>query len=184
MNTASLKRKEAFVARVDIDPEWKVVGQHPATHATVYEEQRPYFTNVPDLDAQGKQVWEPHPLNASPSYRRRRVETELRPFRFTLFDDTNGNVRKDEYVEPTAAELRERDIAGRKHDLLAGLVHEMAERNITPGSLLDAVFAPEEPEPYPRKAPGVGRWLLSDGSKMQGSQADAETAEAALHASM
>lgn len=188
MNAA--QKKFAFVARVDIDPEWRVVGQHPGSHAPVYEELRPHFRNVPDTDADGNQVWERHPLNNSPSYRRRKVEHEMKPFRFTLFDDSNGNVRKEEYVEPSAAELRERDLSRRKHDLLAGLVQGMAERDITPDMLLDRMFTDEAAAEggelqvqYPLNyAPG--RWRLSDQSVMQGTKEAAEAAEGALQATV
>lgn len=171
-----------------VDPSWRIVGQSPSGDP-VYQsiEQRP--VSVPDIDpATGTQRVEYHPINGLPIYKRNRVELRDEVFTFTLFDPKNGNVRREPYVEPTAAEIRERDMARRKHDLLAGLVQGLAERDIPVDRLLDSIMGKvgeeDEGEPistdYPQNyAPG--RWRLSNGTTMQGSKVEAAEAEAGLH---
>lgn len=179
-----------IVSPVVVDETWKVVGQHPVTHQTVYEVMRPVFTNEPRLDVNGEQMYRRHPMNGENSYALRRLVREEKPFRFVRIDPGNGNVRMEPYVEPSETEIRERDLAKRTHDLTAGLVHAMAERNVTPEQVIALVAqAAEQAQTAKSDAPvpqfpvnyAPGRWRLSDDTTMQGTREQAEDAESALH---
>lgn len=170
-----------------VDPSWRIVGQH-IDGRPVYESMERRWTNVPDIDpSTGEQRFQPNPINGLPSYLRRRLDIREEPYQFVLYDPGNGNVRREPYVAPSPEEVRERDLARRKHDLMANLIHGLAERNMDVTDLLDRLAPPENAasaqEPvvkYPRYLP-VGRWGLSDGTEMKCSREEAEAAEAALH---
>jgi hypothetical protein len=151
---------------------------------------------VPKLDAEGNRVWRKHPLTGEPLLPVNQGEVYEATDLFTLLDQLNGNVEMVPYHVPTAEELaaetRVKKVVAMKDQLAEALV----DAGVDPANLLAdlkalavpaatpivpaaAMTEPPVPSLYPM-AKGGGWYLLSNGTKMQGSEEAAQEAEAAI----
>lgn len=141
----------------------------------------------PELGADGKQVWALHPTTAQPLYKRYIRRRAERDQMFTMESDGHMNIYTQDYYPPSPEEQERAERALAMQQKQAAFFDALGRSNISPEGMdsLIAVLAGqgdeevEAPE-FPKKAAGVGQWLLSDGSKFKGKKAEAEAAEAAI----
>lgn len=182
------------------------VGLTPAGQQ-LYVERFKSAKAIPMIGDNGQRVWKRHPINGEPLYPMNKREDTIVERMFFFESQGNFNVEKHWYKPPTQAELdaalREKNMATVMERFAATLVdsgkspEELMRRLFEYGPVLsDGEFAeaesgapattlPEpvvEAEPYPHQLPGIGRWGLSDGTKMQGKRSEADAAEALIQA--
>lgn len=167
----------------------------PATQIGVSPRGVPYYSmkriragkHEPRLGENGKQMVVKHETTGVEMYKKWKRGTVTTDHVFTLESDGHGTLYIEPYQEPSPEELARVETERRATVFKDDLARLAAERGISAESLLSRLMDEADDESvktYPIEAPGVGRWFLSNGSKMQGSRADAEAAEAALHASV
>lgn len=178
-------------------PGEKLIGHTPHGQP-IYERTINKGKSVPRIDpATGEEEWTKHPTTAERLLKKRRVVSDPQVERFIPVDGGNGTVYRQPWTPETEEEIRQRERVRLVEQKQRELAEAMVENDISTESFIkvlkgaavggsdDAGQEPEdevggEGDPFPRKAPGVGRWLLSNGEKFQGSKAEAEAAEASL----
>lgn len=181
------------------------VGLTPAGQQ-LYVEKFKSAKAVPMIGDNGTRVWKRHPINGEPLYPMNKREDTIVERMFFFESQGNFNVEKHWYAPPTQAELdaavREKRMAEVMEKFASTLVdsgkspdelmrrlfeygpvlteQEFAEAETGVAATLAEPVAAVTGEPYPRKLAGVGRWELSDGTKMQGKRKEADEAEALI----
>jgi hypothetical protein len=177
----------------------KLVGMTPDGRQ-IWEEIRKVAITEWVVDADGKQEYKKNIMTGEPLIPVRKVRSIVdKVMTYTLESEGNGNLRRVDWIPPSPEELERSRHAKAVTDMQVAIAEALVNAKVGPDELLRFLgvetgnAAPAEPaeeraEPaseaegdqkYPYMA-SPGRWMLSNGSIIQGKKKDAIKAEKSI----